>query len=93
MVTLILSLSSTLTAQSSSGMTGSSPLPSLSGATGWINSKPLTPADLKGKVVLVDFWDYSCINCIRSIPYIRAWADKYKNDGLVVVASIRPSST
>ena len=49
---------------------GNSPLYSLSGSTGWLNSKSLTAKDLKGKVVLVDFWDYSCINCIRAIPYV-----------------------
>jgi thiol-disulfide isomerase/thioredoxin len=69
---------------------GSSPLYSLSGSTGWINSKPLTAKDLKGKVVLVDFWDYSCINCIRAIPYVRAWAEKYKNNGLVVIGVHTP---
>ena len=69
---------------------GSSPLPGLSGATGWINSTPLTAKQLKGKVVLVDFWDYSCINCIRAIPYIRAWADKYKDSGLVVIGVHTP---
>jgi thiol-disulfide isomerase/thioredoxin len=69
---------------------GSSPLYSLAGATGWINSAPLTGKGLKGKVVLVDFWDYSCINCIRAIPYISAWADKYRNDGLVVIGVHTP---
>jgi len=69
---------------------GSSPLSSLSDATGWINSKPLTAKELKGKVVLVDFWDYSCINCIRAVPYIRAWADKYKDSGLVVIGVHTP---
>ncbi|UWZ85219.1 thioredoxin family protein [Occallatibacter riparius] len=69
---------------------GSSPLYSLTGANGWINSKPLSPRDLKGKVVLVDFWDYSCINCIRAIPYIRAWEDKYRNSGLVVIGVHTP---
>jgi thiol-disulfide isomerase/thioredoxin len=69
---------------------GSSPLYGLSGATGWINSKPLTAKQLKGKVVLVDFWDYSCINCIRAIPYIRAWAEKYKDSGLVVIGVHTP---
>src|SRR5580693_3116070 len=54
-------------------------LPSLAGAVEWLNSPPLTPDELKGKVVLVDFWTYSCINCLRSIPYVRAWADKYKD--------------
>jgi thiol-disulfide isomerase/thioredoxin len=63
-------------AQDTQSIVGSSPLHSLSEADGWINSKPLSAKELKGKVVLVDFWDYSCINCIRAIPYIRAWADK-----------------
>src|SRR5271163_2154776 len=60
-------------------------LPSLSGAVEWLNSPPLTAESLKGKVVLVDFWTYSCINCLRSIPYVRAWAQKYKDQGLVVI--------
>ena len=64
--------------------------PPLSGAVDWLNGKPLTPDDLKGKVVLVDFWTYSCINCIRSIPYVRAWAEKYKDQGLVVVGVHSP---
>jgi len=72
-------------AQDAPSIVGSTPLYSLPGATGWINTKPLTAKDLKGKVVLVDFWDYSCINCIRAIPYIRTWADKYKDSGLVVI--------
>src|ERR1700723_3301169 len=65
--------------QDQPSIVGSSPLPGLSGATGWINSPPLTAKQLRGKVVLVDFWDYSCINCIRALPYIRAWAEKYKD--------------
>jgi thiol-disulfide isomerase/thioredoxin len=65
-------------------------LPSLSGAVEWLNSPPLTPEQLKGKVVLVDFWTYSCINCLRSIPYVRAWADKYKDQGLVVIGVHAP---
>jgi thiol-disulfide isomerase/thioredoxin len=69
---------------------GSSPLYGLSGATDWINSKPLNAKELKGKVVLVDFWTYSCINCLRSLPYIRAWADKYKDSGLVVIGVHTP---
>jgi cytochrome c biogenesis protein CcdA/thiol-disulfide isomerase/thioredoxin len=64
--------------------------PSLAGATGWLNSPPLTPAALKGKVVLVDFWTYSCINCLRSLPYIKAWAAKYKDHGLVVIGVHAP---
>jgi cytochrome c biogenesis protein CcdA/thiol-disulfide isomerase/thioredoxin len=65
-------------------------LPSLAGAVEWLNSPPLTPEQLKGKVVLVDFWTYSCINCLRSIPYVRAWADKYRDQGLVVIGVHAP---
>ncbi|MDE2496566.1 MAG: cytochrome c biogenesis protein DipZ, partial [Xanthomonadaceae bacterium] len=57
-------------------------LPSLAGATDWLNSAPLTPAALRGKVVLVDFWTYSCVNCLRSLPYVKAWYQKYKDHGL-----------
>jgi cytochrome c biogenesis protein CcdA/thiol-disulfide isomerase/thioredoxin len=72
------------------GETGPETLPDLSGAVAWINSPPLTPAALKGKVVLVDFWTYSCINCLRTLPYIRAWAEKYKDAGLVVLGVHTP---
>jgi cytochrome c biogenesis protein CcdA/thiol-disulfide isomerase/thioredoxin len=65
-------------------------LPSLAGAVEWLNSKPLSAEDLKGKVVLVDFWTYSCINCLRAIPYVRAWADKYRDHGLVVIGVHAP---
>ena len=65
-------------------------LPALTGATTWLNSPPLTPEALKGKVVLVDFWTYSCINCLRAIPYVRAWAEKYKDKGLVVIGVHAP---
>jgi thiol-disulfide isomerase/thioredoxin len=65
-------------------------LPSLSGATGWLNSQPLTAAGLRGKVVLIDFWTYTCINWLRSLPYVRAWAEKYKNQGLVVIGVHAP---
>ena len=65
-------------------------LPTLSGAVQWLNSPPLTAEALKGKVVLVDFWTYSCINCLRSIPYVRAWAEKYKDQGLVVIGVHAP---
>ena len=60
-------------------------LPPLGGATGWLNSQPLTAAGLRGKVVLVDFWTYTCINWLRQLPYVRAWAEKYKDQGLVVL--------
>jgi thiol-disulfide isomerase/thioredoxin len=65
-------------------------LPSLGGATEWLNSPPLTAADLRGKVVLIDFWTYSCINWRRTLPYVRAWAEKYKNQGLVVIGVHAP---
>src|SRR5947207_9255612 len=65
-------------------------LPSLSGATEWLNSLPLTPAGLRGKVVLVDFWTYTCVNWLRTLPYVRAWADKYRDQGLVVIAAHTP---
>ncbi len=65
-------------------------LPSLAGATEWINSAPLAPEALRGKVVLVDFWTYSCINCLRTLPYLRAWAEKYKDAGLVVIGVHSP---
>ena len=65
-------------------------LPELDGATLWLNSPPLTREQLKGKVVLVDIWTYSCINCIRTIPYVRAWAERYKDQGLVVIGVHSP---
>jgi cytochrome c biogenesis protein CcdA/thiol-disulfide isomerase/thioredoxin len=65
-------------------------LPSLDGAVKWLNSPPLLRDDLKGKVVLIDFWTYSCINCLRSVPYVEAWWEKYKKDGLVVIGVHTP---
>ncbi|MBY4606693.1 cytochrome c biogenesis protein DipZ [Rhizobium sp. 9T] len=64
--------------------------PSLDGAVEWLNSKPLPTEELRGKVVLVDFWTYSCINCIRTIPYTKAWAEKYADQGLVVIGVHAP---
>ena len=64
--------------------------PGFDGAVKWLNSPPLKRDQLKGKVVLIDFWTYSCINCLRAIPYVEAWAEKYKNDGLVVVGVHTP---
>ena len=64
--------------------------PSLSGATGWLNSEPLTAEALRGKVVLVDFWTYTCINWQRTQPYVRAWAEKYRDQGLVVIGVHTP---
>jgi thiol-disulfide isomerase/thioredoxin len=65
-------------------------LPGFDGATGWLNSSPLSPADLRGKVVLVDFWTYTCINWLRTLGYVRAWAEKYEDRGLVVIGVHTP---
>jgi thiol-disulfide isomerase/thioredoxin len=65
-------------------------MPSLVGATGWLNSEPLAPADLRGQVVLVDFWTFTCINWLRTEPYVRAWSQAYRDDGLVVIGVHTP---
>jgi thiol-disulfide isomerase/thioredoxin len=65
-------------------------MPPLTGIVEWLNSPPLTTEGLKGKVVMIDFWTYSCINCLRAIPYVRAWAEKYKDQGLVVIGVHSP---
>lgn len=65
-------------------------LPSLSGAVSWLNSEPLTTEALRGKVVMVDFWTYSCINCLRTLPYLRAWQDRYKDHGFTIVGVHTP---
>ena len=66
------------------------PLPELSGAIGWLNSAPLSRRSLRGRVVLVNFWTYSCINSLRELPYMKAWAAKYKDAGLVVIGVHTP---
>jgi len=65
-------------------------LATFAGATAWLNSAPLTPEALRGKVVLVDFWTYTCVNWLRTLPYVRAWATKYRDQGLVVVGAHTP---
>ncbi|BAN27482.1 cytochrome c biogenesis protein DipZ [Caballeronia insecticola] len=65
-------------------------LPSLDGATSWLNSAPLSADALRGKVVVVNFWTYSCINCLRTLPYLKTWAQRYGNDGLVVLGVHTP---
>ena len=65
-------------------------LPGFEGATGWLNSAPLGPADLRGKVVLVEFWTFTCINWLRTLPYVRSWFERYRDDGLVVVGVHTP---
>ena len=65
-------------------------MPSLGGATGWLNSEPLGPAELRGHVVLVNFWTLTCINWLRQEPYVRAWSQAYRDDGLVVIGLHTP---
>jgi thiol-disulfide isomerase/thioredoxin len=65
-------------------------MPSLGGATGWLNSEPLGPAELRGRVVLVNFWTLTCINWLRQEPYVRAWAQAYRDDGLIVIGAHTP---
>lgn len=73
-----------------SGLPDEGQIPPLSGAVQWLNSPPLTAEQLRGKVVLVDFWTYSCINCIRTVPYLKAWAEKYKDQGFTVISVHTP---
>jgi hypothetical protein len=65
-------------------------MPPLDSATGWVNSRPLTPADLRGHVVLINFWTYTCINWLRSLAYLRTWSEKYKDQGLLVIGVHTP---
>ena len=65
-------------------------LPGFDGATGWLNTEPLTPEGLRGRVVLVDFWTYTCINWLRTLPYARAWPAKYGGKGLTVIGVHTP---
>jgi thiol-disulfide isomerase/thioredoxin len=65
-------------------------VPGFDGATGWLNSSPLTAADLRGKVVLVDFWTYTCINWLRTLAHVRAWGEKYEDRGLLVIGVHTP---
>lgn len=68
------------------------PMPDLGGAVAWLNSAPLNRKSLRGKVVMIDFWTYSCINCLRALPYVEGWYAKYKDAGLVVIGVHTPSS-
>jgi thiol-disulfide isomerase/thioredoxin len=93
MVAAQLGLIGCANAQSSKGavrLASEGSMPSLAGATEWLNSPPLTPANLRGKVVLINFWTFSCINSLRQLPYLRAWAAKHKDQGLVVVGVQAP---
>lgn len=76
--------------QTNSGLKNYGPAPELTGITGWINSQPQTLAELRGKVVLVKFWTYTCINCIRTLPYVQTWYDKYHDQGFEIIAVHTP---
>lgn len=89
-VTLLLPGDTSVAASGAPPLSVEGQLPSLAGATGWLNSPPLTSEGLRGKVVLIDFWTYTCVNWRRTLPYVRAWADKYKSQGLVVVGVHAP---
>jgi cytochrome c biogenesis protein CcdA/thiol-disulfide isomerase/thioredoxin len=83
-----------VSAQAVAESTGDLPVegiaPGFEGATEWLNSAPLTPQNMRGRVVLVNFWTFNCINCLHALPYVRAWAEKYKDHGLVVVGVHTP---
>ncbi len=78
------------TAETTPALSDEGPMPDLSGAVGWINSPALSSKSLRGKVVVIDFWTYSCINCLRALPYVEGWAAKYKDSGLVVIGVHTP---
>lgn len=78
------------TAEPLPALSDEGPMPDLSGAVGWINSPALSSKSLRGKVVVIDFWTYSCINCLRALPYVEGWAAKYKDNGLVVIGVHTP---
>jgi thiol-disulfide isomerase/thioredoxin len=79
-----------MAAESHLSLADEGPMPDLTGAIAWLNSKPLNGNSLRGKVVLIDFWTYSCINCLRALPYVDGWAAKYKDAGLVVIGVHTP---
>ena len=89
-MSMAMSMKGSVNAQGAVPLNNEGQLPSLDGAVAWINSAPLTREQLSGKVIVVDFWTYSCINCLRSIPYVEAWAEKYQADGLVVIGVHTP---
>ncbi len=78
------------TNQTESSLPNLGPAPEVTGIKAWINSQPLKIQELRGKVVLVDFWTYSCINCIRTLPYLKKWDEKYRDKGLVIIGMHTP---
>jgi thiol-disulfide isomerase/thioredoxin len=87
---LAATLACTAVAAQAGPLKNSYPAPEITGIEKWLNSEPLTLQQLKGKVVLVDFWTYTCINCIRTLPYVKRWHEKYKDQGLVVIGMHTP---
>jgi cytochrome c biogenesis protein CcdA/thiol-disulfide isomerase/thioredoxin len=85
-----MAMSNTTHAQAAGVLPVEGEVPSFAGAALWLNSPPLTPEGLRGKVVMVDFWTYSCINCLRALPFVKGWYDKYKDHGLVVIGVHAP---
>src|SRR6185437_11686999 len=73
-----------------SGLPVEGELADFDGANAWLNSEPLTPAGLRGKVVVVEFCTFSCVNWLRTLPYVRAWDERYRDDGLVVIGAHTP---
>ncbi len=65
-------------------------MPGFDGGAGWINGTPVTPADLRGRIVLVDFWEYTCLNCLRTLPYLREWYRRYRDRGFVIIGVHAP---
>ena len=84
------SLSNNISSAEKSSLPNLGAAPELTGTQGWINSEPLKIEELKGKVVMIDFWTYSCINCIRTLPYLKSWDEKYRDDGLVIIGVHTP---
>ena len=89
MAAIVLS-TATLAATATAAPVAPMTAPEFTGIQQWLNSEPLTLRQLRGKVVLVDFWTYTCINCIRTLPYVKSWHEKYKDQGLVVVGVHTP---
>jgi len=90
MLTKFAIANTTNAAESPRALGDEGPIPELDGAIGWLNSPPLSRKALRGKVVLVDFWTYTCINSLRPLPYVKSWAAKYKDAGLVVIGAHTP---
>lgn len=87
---LMLAFQTTQAINLEDGLSSPYPAPAITGINAWINSKPIVLSDLKGKVVLIDFWTYSCINCIRTFPYLKNWYEKYHDKGLVIIGLHTP---